>query len=199
MRILIAEDDPTSQIVLRTVLTRAGHDILAVNDGAEALAVLSQPDAPRLAVLDWMMPEVDGVEVCRRLRAADDEPRYLILLTALGRQEDIVAGLDAGADDYVTKPFHKKELLARVTVGERMLTLQRALAQRVQELEAALAQIRTLQGMLPICATCKKIRDDEGYWHQVESYVSAHSGAVFTHGICPDCLAQMNAELCGKD
>lgn len=195
MRILVAEDDPTSQLVLQTVLTRAGHEVIAVNDGAEALEAMAQPDTPRLALLDWMMPKVDGAEVCRQLRAADDEPRYLILLTALGRKEDIVAGLGAGADDYVTKPFHREELLARVAVGERMLTLQHALARRVQELETALDQIRTLQGMLPICANCKKIRDDEGYWHQVESYISAHSKAVFTHGICPECLAALIAEL----
>ncbi len=195
MRILVAEDDPTSQLVLQTVLTRAGHEVIAVNDGAEALEAMARPDAPRLALLDWMMPRIDGAEVCRRLRAAEDEPRYLILLTALGRKEDIVAGLGAGADDYVTKPFHKEELLARVDVGERMLTLQHTLARRVQELETALEQIRTLQGMLPICANCKKIRDDAGYWHQVESYISAHSEAVFTHGICPECLAVLTAEL----
>src|SRR5439155_4831059 len=100
----------------------------------------------------------------------------------------IVTGLQAGADDYITKPFDRGELQARLQVGRRIVELQKGLADRVRELEAALSRVRQLQGLLPICAWCKKIRDDQNYWHQVETYIGSHSDARFSHGICPDCL-----------
>ena len=113
---------------------------------------------------------------------------YLILLTARVQRDDIVAGLNAGADDYLTKPFDPRELTARVRAGERILMLQRELMQRVKELELAIATVRTVHGLLPICCYCKRIRRDGDYWQQVEEYVAQHSSAEFTHGICPDCL-----------
>ena len=191
MRILIAEDDPISRRVLEATLGKWGYEIVTTCDGEAAWEVLQAPEAPPLAVLDWMMPKLDGVEVCRRVRAARDlRPTYLILLTALNRPEDIVTGLQAGADDYLTKPFNPEELRARVQVGVRMVGLQQALAVRVQELEEALGRVKTLQGLLPICAYCKKVRDDKNYWQQVETYVARHSEAKFTHGICPSCYEQ---------
>jgi DNA-binding response OmpR family regulator len=141
-----------------------------------------------LAILDWMMPGLDGVEVCRRVRrGATATPPYLILLTAKGRREDIVTGLRSGADDYVTKPFNREELRARVQVGIRIVELQHSLADRVKALEEALTRVKQLQGLLPICSYCKKIRDDRNYWQQVENYISEHSEAQFSHSICPDC------------
>ncbi len=120
------------------------------------------------------------------------EPRdrrllYIILLTAKGRKEDIVQGLTAGADDYIIKPFDRSELKARINVGERILRLQAELAARVKELELALANVKLLQGLLPICCYCKRIRNDQNYWQQVDAYISDHSEAQFTHGICPEC------------
>ena len=139
-----------------------------------------------------MMPELDGVEICRRARKRPDpQPLHIILLTARGRKEDIIAGLQAGADDYVTKPFDHEELRARVQVGVRVVELQAALAVRVVELEEALARVRQLRGLLPICSYCKKIRDDKNYWQQVEQYVGAHSDVQFSHGICPDCYQKV--------
>jgi response regulator RpfG family c-di-GMP phosphodiesterase len=111
----------------------------------------------------------------------------VILLTAKERGKDIVAGLQAGADDYVTKPFDHEELLARVQVGKRVVNLQLSLAERVSELEDALVQVRQLDGLLPICSYCKKIRNDHNYWEQVESYITDHSDAQFSHSICPGC------------
>ena len=196
MRILIAEDDAVSRRVLQTMLGKWGHDVVVTCDGASAWEALQQPDTPRLAVLDWMMPEMDGVEICRRVRATPGSPLlYLILLTAKGRMEDIVEGLQAGADDYVTKPFDPEELRARVHVGERILELQADLAARVRELETALANIRQLEGLLPICCYCKRIRDDQNYWQQVESYITRHSNAQFTHGVCPDCYQRLLREM----
>lgn len=187
-RILIAEDDPVSCTVLDRTLHGWGHEVIVTRTGTEAWDALSRDDAPRLAILDWMMPGLEGPEVCRRVRAlARPVPTYLILLTARGASDDIVAGLDSGADDYVTKPFDRAELRSRVRVGERVLSLQEGLAERIGQLEEALGQVKELKGLLPICSYCKAVRDDQNYWHRVETYITAHSSAKFTHGICPCC------------
>ena len=196
MRILIAEDDFTSRTVLVGVLMKAGHEVTATVNGAEAWQALQQPDAPALAILDWMMPELDGPEVVRRVRARPtDQPPYLIMLTTKGEKADIIAGLQAGANDYLAKPFNPGELRARVEVGRRMVELQATLAAKLEELRLALNQIKTLRGIVPICASCKKIRDDRGYWSQVEVYVQHHTEAQFSHGICPDCVQKLYPEL----
>ena len=196
MRILIAEDDFTSRTVLVGVLMKAGHEVTATVNGAEAWQALQQPDAPALAILDWMMPELDGPEVVRRVRARPtDQPPYLIMLTTKGEKADIIAGLQAGANDYLAKPFNPGELRARVEVGRRMVELQATLAAKLEELRLALNQIKTLRGIVPICASCKKIRDDQGYWSQVEVYVQHHTEAQFSHGICPDCVQKLYPEL----
>jgi CheY-like chemotaxis protein len=188
MKVLIAEDEAVSRRLLEATLNKAGYETIATVDGVEALEALRQDDAPKLAIIDWMMPRMDGLQVCAELQEDDSpEPVYVILLTARGSKEDIVEGLNAGADDYVTKPFNREELLARVRVGERILTLQKDLNRRVTELEEALRLVTQLQGMLPICAYCKKIRSDENYWEQVEDYVAQHSDAQFSHSVCPDC------------
>jgi len=188
MKILIAEDDAISRRVLEATLVKFGHEVVVAVDGAQALALLEREDAPRLAILDWMMPELDGVEICRRLRRAHNPaPPYLILLTAKSSKEDIVIGLDAGANDYLTKPFDRAELRARVQVGVQVLELQSNLAARVCELEQALTQVKQLQGLLPICSYCKNIRDEQNYWQRVDSYLSEHTDVMFSHGICPDC------------
>ncbi len=128
MRILIADDDVTSRLVLEGVLKRHGHEVIATVDGTAALEVMLGPDAPRLAILDWMMPGLAGVDVCRRVRTLQsDQPPYIILLTSRGEKADIVAGLNAGADDYLAKPFDAGELRARVEVGRRMVDLQASL------------------------------------------------------------------------
>ena len=189
MNILIAEDDLTSRTVLEAVLTKQGHEVTAVGNGVEAWQALQQPDAPALAILDWMMPEMDGLEVVRRVRSRQtDRPPYIIMLTAKGEKTDIIAGLDAGANDYLAKPFDPGELRARVEVGRRMVEMQGALAAKIEELRQAFEQIKTLRGIVPICAHCKKIRDDQGYWSQVEVYVRDHTEAEFSHSICPECI-----------
>jgi DNA-binding response OmpR family regulator len=188
VRILIAEDDVVSRHLLETTLTKWGYEVISTTDGMQAFDALSQPDAPSLAVLDWMMPGMDGAEVCQRARSlGTDRLLYIILLTAKGRKEDIVQGLTAGADDYIIKPFDRSELKARINVGERILRLEAELAARVKELELALANVKLLQGLLPICCYCKKIRNDQNYWQQVDTYIADHSEAQFTHGICPEC------------
>jgi phosphoserine phosphatase RsbU/P len=188
VRILVAEDDPVSRLLLETYLRKWGYVPVTTADGTAAWDALRAADAPGIAILDWMMPGLDGVEICRRARARRAaDPLYLILLTARADRRDTVEGLDAGADDYVTKPFDAGELRARVAVGARILGLQRELASRVAALEQALAHVETLQGILPICSYCKKVRNDSDSWEQVEAYVSAHSTVRFNHGVCPDC------------
>jgi len=189
---LIAEDDAASRRKLEFTLAKWGWQVVATADGIEALKMLESESPPSLAVLDVMMPDLDGIEVCRRIRQRPSSvPPYLILLTAKTAKEDVVRGLEAGANDYVTKPFDQDELRARIKVGLQMLDLQQKLSERVRELEEAVAQINQLQGMLPICSYCKSIRDDQNYWQRVETYISEHSPVEFSHGICPDCYEKV--------
>jgi sigma-B regulation protein RsbU (phosphoserine phosphatase) len=189
LRVLVADDEPVSRTVVAAMLRKSGYDVQIVADGEQAWAALQRPDPPHLAVVDWMMPGIDGVEVCRRLRRLETStPTYVILLTSRDAAADIVEGLHAGADDYVTKPPHEEELLARVSVGARVISLQQTLADRVRKLEEALSNVKQLQGLLPICSYCKRIRDDQNYWQQVESYITVHSGVQFSHSYCPDCF-----------
>ncbi|MEO8436120.1 MAG: response regulator, partial [Pyrinomonadaceae bacterium] len=136
MRVLIAEDDPVSRRVLETTLRKWGHEVILTSHGSEAWAMLQLENTPPLAILDWMMPGMDGIEVCRRVRLKDSPaPPYIILLTAKSEKQDVVAGLQSGADDYLTKPFNREELYARVQVGRRIVELQQSLAERVRQLE----------------------------------------------------------------
>ena len=192
MRILVAEDDPDTGLLLEVTLSGWGYTVVAATNGTAAWDILQRADAPRLALLDWMMPGLTGIEICRRVRELPNHhiAPYLLLLTAKSRKEEIVEGLRAGANDYLTKPFDPKELRARVQAGATIIELQRSLAERVSALEAALAEIKQLRGILPICSYCKKIRDDQNYWQQVDGYLSRHTDAKFSHGICPSCYAE---------
>ena len=178
--------------LLNALLEKCGYETCLARDGEEAWSILTGPQPPAIAILDWVMPGCDGVEVCRRVRAAlPPISLYIILLTARGGSEDIVAALESGADDHVAKPFDREELLARLRVGERIIGLQNALVQRIRDLQDALSEIKTLQGLLPICSYCKRIRDDQNYWSQIEGYISKHSDARFSHGICPECYERI--------
>ena len=192
MRALIAEDNPTTLVMLEMSLTEWGFEAIGAGTGTVAWNILQGQDAPPLVILDWAIPEIDGLEICRRLRQTGKErSMYIILLTGRGTKDDLVEGLRAGADDYVIKPFDPEELHARVQVGERIIGLQRRLADHVVELEQALARVKQLHGLLPICAYCKKIRDDQNYWQQVEAYITARSEAHFSHGVCPECYEKV--------
>ncbi len=195
MEILFAEDDLTLRRVLESALRKWGYEVISMCRGDEALAALKKDGRPDIAILDWQMPGLSGVEICQELRRMDTRnPVYVILLTAMGRKEDVVSGLQSGADDYVTKPFDTEELRARINVGRRVVELREILAVQVRELEAALAHVRILQGIIPICAHCHKIRDDRESWRGMEEYLEAHSDAQFSHGICPECLEKYYPE-----
>jgi phosphoserine phosphatase RsbU/P len=196
MRILIAEDDLASRMILSATLRKIGYDVVETQNGEQALDAMTQPGAPSLAILDWMMPGLDGSEVIRILRdRPSSTPPYLVLLTARTDKQDVAAGLNCGANDYLTKPFDPGELRARIAVGQRMIELQDSLHAKIAELRQALEEVKTLRGILPICSCCKKIRNDTGYWLQVEEYIGARSDAQFTHGICPQCLENLYPEF----
>jgi DNA-binding response OmpR family regulator len=182
MRILIADDDRITALMLSQTLESWGFDVTVVADGTAAWEQLTGVEPKTLLIVDWMMPGLDGLELCRRIRAAPrPTPVYVILLTARTDRRDLVAGLEAGADDYLTKPFDPDDLRARIHVGERALAL--------------MANIKRLTGLLPICSYCKRIRSDKNYWEQVDSYITEHTDARFSHGICPECYEKEMAHL----
>ncbi len=191
MKILIAEDDYTSRLMLQVILEKWKYKVVTAENGIEAWDLLQANEQPQIAILDWEMPEMDGLEVCQKARALDREnPIYIIMLTGRNTTNDIVYGLDAGADDYITKPFDENELRARVRVAERMVRIQESLTNTVEELTQALDHVDTLQGILPICMHCHGIRSDDEAWHKLEKYIENHTMAKFSHSICPDCLSE---------
>lgn len=148
MKVLIAEDDAVSRHVIKANLEKWGYQVIETRDGGEAWKILSSDDAPNLALLDWVMPEIDGIEVCRRIRAMGREPYiYVILLTAKAQKEEMIEGLECGADDYVVKPFHPHELRVRLRAGERIVALQQQLIDAREKLRE-LATRDTLTGIL---------------------------------------------------
>lgn len=192
MKILIAEDDAFQRAALEDLLAEWRYDVVAVEDGPQAWTELQKPDAPTIALLDWQMPGLSGLDLCAKLRAQEPQrPRHLILVTASSSAEDVRRGLEAGADDYVRKPFDEVELQARIRAGVRSVSLKQELAQRIQELETAKEKIRTLEGILPVCSYCRKIKDDADRWRKMEDYISEHSEATFSHGVCPACYASV--------
>lgn len=196
MRILIADDEIQYQTMLQKFVIRWGYEVEITDNGIDALDLLTGNQAPDIALLDWNMPGLQGVDICRTVRSADSSAyRYLILLTGNTSREHIVEGLKSGADDYITKPFESGELFARLEVGRRTVQLHQNLRDKITELQKAISHIKTLQGLLPICCVCKKIRDDQGYWNQIEDYIARNSGAGFTHGLCPDCLQSHYPEV----
>ena len=214
--ILVVDDKPANLKLLVEYLTRMEFKTLIANNGQSAIEQV-QRFPPDLILLDVLMPGLDGFETCRRLKAAKGTQEIpIIFMTALADTADKVRGFQAGAVDYVTKPFQQEELLARINTHLTLRNLQKslqaeisqrreaeealrqqtiALQQRNQELQKALAQVKTLSGLLPICANCKKIRDDEGYWQQVEVYLHQHANAEFSHSICPDCMKKLYPEI----
>ena len=205
MKILVAEDDLFTRSTLETILTKWGHQLISVPDGNAAWDVLQQANAPQLALLDWIMPGIDGLDLVHKVRHTLSSPEryiYMIFLTQKMSKEDVVAGIEAGADDYIVKPFNPEELRARIRSGERIVSLQSDLTTAkaklegtIGQLQEVMGQVKKLSGMLPICASCKKVRDDTGYWQQIEEYIRDHSEADFTHGICPECANKLYPEL----
>jgi DNA-binding response OmpR family regulator len=181
MKILVAEDDAVSRLVLVSRLAKLGHEVHPAEHGKEGWYTYLRV-RPRLIITDWMMPEMDGLELCRKIRAEHRHHyAYIIMLTALSGKDRFMEGMNAGADDFVTKPIEPLELQARLTVAERILNLQ--------------TEISQLEELLPICMYCKRIRDDDNHWHELESFVEERTHMEFAETLCPECRA---AEMAAK-
>lgn len=178
MKILTVEDDAVARAILRKALRNLDHEVIEASDGRAAWQLLQQ-EPVRVVVSDWMMPESDGLDLCRRIRQrVGSEYIYFILLTSRDATlENQTAAADAGVDDFLTKPLDLPELWMRLRVAARILRYT--------------TQVRQLEEMLPICSYCKKIRDDQNYWQQLEGYISERTGSDFSHSVCPDCYTRV--------
>lgn len=193
--ILVVDDTPANLALLFTGLRNAGYKVLINERGDVALQTAAYV-LPDLIILDVMMPGIDGFETCRRLK---EDPRTrdipVILMTALTDPIDEVTGLRAGAVDYITKPIHVGVVLARIKTHLTLRKLYRDLEHKNAALEEALATIKTLSGIIPICAWCgNKIRDEHDEWVSVATYLETHADITFSHTICPDCYRRLTGE-----
>lgn len=172
VKILLADDDDVSRVLAARALSDAGYDVVHVSDGAQAWSVLDNSVAPRLLVLDWMMPHINGIELCRKIRTPPSGPAYyIILLTSKGEQSDILEGFEAGADDYLTKPFAKTELSARGHVGGRIVDLQKKPIIKNRALKNATNAVKKLQSNIPVCMYCRKINAEDNELQHLEVYI----------------------------
>lgn len=170
---LVVDDDPVIAATLKAVVAKAGYAVRVARDGSEAWQAVQEAPAS-VVISDWYMPAMDGLELCQRIRARPDEAYvYFILITAMGGKEQYDRGMDAGADDFITKPLNLDELRARLRVAARILGLRR--------------ELKRLEGLLPICSYCKRIQDAAGEWNSLEVYITERSDARFSHGICERC------------
>jgi sigma-B regulation protein RsbU (phosphoserine phosphatase) len=182
MKILIAEDDPVASKILQRALESYGHDVVLTANGEEAWTVFDR-EPVRLVVSDWLMPGLDGLDLCKKIRNRDKTAyTYFILLTSQEtRPENYEIATAAGVDDFLTKPLDRPTIQMRLRVAERILKFT--------------TEIRQLKDLIPICAYCRKVRNDDNYWQMVETYINEHTGSSFTHGICPSCVETLMAEM----
>jgi DNA-binding response OmpR family regulator len=182
MNILVAEDDEASRAILVAQLRKLDHVVIGAADGEDAWMVFEE-NPPDVVITDWRMPRADGLELCRRIRrSANTKYTYVIILTSLDRKVGFLEGMNAGADDFVNKPCDAVELSVRLRVATRILALQ--------------ATVHQLEGLLPICPQCRRIRIPSGEWQAVEAYIARTTEAQFSHGICPTCFeTKMKPEI----
>ncbi|HKW41473.1 MAG TPA: response regulator [Gemmatimonadales bacterium] len=174
--VLVVDDDAVASAQFGAVAQAAGYDVKSVRNGREAWELLQLARVP-IVISDWYMPEMDGPELCRRIRARTSEPYvYFIMVTVRGGKQQYLAGMEAGADDFIAKPVDPDELRARLTVAERILGLRK--------------ELRQLEGLLPICSYCKRIRNEKEEWEPLETYIEAHFERLLTHSICPNCYTK---------
>jgi DNA-binding response OmpR family regulator len=177
MKVLIAEDDVVASRVLEAALLKLGHEALVANNGESAWEIL-QTESVRAVVSDWQMPRLDGLDLCRRIRKREGDYVYFILLTHMEASEkNLQEATDAGVDDFLAKPINSNQLWMRLRVAERILGFT--------------TEVRQLESFLPICGYCKKVRDDQNYWQQIEQYINTRTGTNFSHGVCPDCIEKV--------
>ncbi len=182
MKILIVDDDSMSIKILESTLHSLGYETVVASDGLQAMDAF-RANSVRIIISDWVMPEMDGLDLCRTIRILPSvDYVYFILLTARSAEkENLLQATHAGVDDFLTKPLDRETIWMRLHVAERILEYT--------------TQIRTLKSFLPICMYCKKIRNDENFWQQIEAYIQEHTGSIFTHGICPECYERVIKQI----
>lgn len=189
MKILIAEDEYTTRLMVQVCLENYGYTVHSVADGEAAWKILRSDNPPEIAILDWEMPGLTGVELCRRIKNLKrDKPIHVILLTARGGKNDVLNGFDAGADDYIIKPFNDSELMARLRVAERVVTIQSSLNASLDELRQTLDLVDALQDSVAVCSSCHKLETNDGQWKRLENVASNEHDLKFIPVICPDCV-----------
>lgn len=189
--ILVVDDNPDNLRLLLGILSSKGYRVRPTSSGEHAIASITK-EQPDLILLDIMMPGIDGFEVCRRLKSEEKTASIpIIFISALDEISDKTKAFSAGGVDYVTKPFNTQEVLARIKTHLTIRNLVKDLEEKNRQLQKALNEIKTLRGIIPICSNCKKIRDDKGYWQQIEVYITEHSEADFSHGICQECVKKL--------
>jgi DNA-binding response OmpR family regulator len=196
LKILVVDDDPDILFATARVIRKAGYRVFEASTGSECIH-RAKEDKPDLIFLDVMLPDIKGTELCKQIK---ENPifkgTFVILISGTKTaSEEQAEGLDIGADGYIARPISNRELLARVGSMIRILFAERKVDQLVTELQKALKKVKTLSGLLPICSHCKKIRDDKGYWNQIEAYIHDHSEATFSHGICQECAKKHYPDL----
>jgi phosphoserine phosphatase RsbU/P len=203
--ILIVDDSPDQQALLRSILGKAGHDDVLSADSAKSASLLLNLGGEAtshkidLILMDILMPEQDGVETCRQIkRCAHLQDVPVIMVTAKNDLSNLKEAFSAGAMDYISKPVNSVELLARVSSAlllkqemDRRKNREVELRRSNEELQKALKEVKVLRGLIPICASCKKIRNDGGFWQQLEEYLGEHSEAEFSHGLCQPCIKKL--------
>jgi phosphoserine phosphatase RsbU/P len=194
--VLYVEDEPVTRSTIAAILERQIATVLQAGDGRAGLEAF-KVHRPEVVVTDIRMPVMSGLDMAREIKAL--APRtHIIVTTAHNDTEFFLDAIDIGIDQYVLKPIDRDRLFAAINRSQEVLSLERTIRFKdseqkrlIKELQAALQNIKTLQGLIPICASCKKIRDDKGYWNQIEAYISEHSAVEFSHGICPECAKKI--------
>ncbi len=193
--ILIVDDTPENLTVLRQMLTEQNYMVRPALNGEIAIKAVNT-SSPDLILLDIRMPGMDGYEVCKQLKSEEKTSGIpVIFISALNELDDKIKAFSLGGVDYITKPFQAEEVLARVKTHLTLRNLQKIIEVKNAQLQKALDEVKILSGFLPICSSCKNIRDDKGYWNQIENYISKHSEAEFSHSICPECAKKIYPDL----
>ena len=196
IKILVVDDDPDILFATSRVVKKAGYQTFTADSGKTAMKAVTTI-VPDLILLDVVLPDAEGPELCRRIKEDPNLKGIYVVLTSGTRveSEQQADGLDSGADGYIARPLSNREFLSRVDSMVRILRAERERDQLILELKKAISEIKQLSGLLPICSHCKNIRDDKGYWSQIESYIRDHSDAEFSHGICPACAKKHYPEF----
>ncbi|MFM8469983.1 MAG: PleD family two-component system response regulator [Limisphaerales bacterium] len=182
----MADDDPIIRQVLMNLLSKWGYGVVPTTNGAEAWEVLQHDTELRIGLFDWFMPEINGMELTRRIREANIAPFYIVLCTARGGKDSLLDAFEAGVDDFVSKPFDKEVLQARLKVGARSVELQSYLISRISTAEGALQNISQLKNFIPLCSVCGRAKDLQDQWHKIELPFPTDTGETAFHTCCPE-------------